>query len=80
MVFSRADRATGRGRRRRRFWAQNQIADLATQLAQLAEQVNRTSRHKGALLSEQTALQAGLQQAQSELRTQEVIRDAARRA
>jgi chromosome segregation protein len=50
----------------------NQIADLATQLAQLAEQVNRTSRHKGALLSEQTALQAGLQQAQSELRTQEV--------
>ena len=50
----------------------NQIADLAAQLAQLAERVNRTSRHKGALLSEQTALQAGLQQAQSELRTQEV--------
>ena len=30
------------------------------------------SRRKGALLSEQTQLQAGLQQAQTELRTQEV--------
>ena len=50
----------------------NQIADLKTQLAQLLEQVNDISRRKGALLAEQTALQAGLQQAQTELRAQEV--------
>jgi chromosome segregation protein len=50
----------------------NQIAGLQAQLAQLQEQINEMSRGKGALLSEQTALQAGLQQAQSELRTQEV--------
>ncbi|HUS37214.1 MAG TPA: chromosome segregation protein SMC, partial [Verrucomicrobiae bacterium] len=36
------------------------------------EQVNEASRVKGALQSEQTALQASLQQAQTELRTQEV--------
>jgi chromosome segregation protein len=50
----------------------NQIAELETQLAQLQEQVNTISRSKGALQSEQTGLQAGLQEAQSELRVQEV--------
>ncbi len=50
----------------------NQIAELQTVLAQLQEQVNEGSKRKGALLSEQTALQASLQQAQTELRTQEV--------
>ena len=50
----------------------NQIAELETQLAQAQEQVNEASRRKGSLLSEQTSLQASLQQAQSELRTQEV--------
>ena len=50
----------------------NQIAELEGQLAKTGEQVNELSRRKGALLSEQTALQAGLQQAQTELRTQEV--------
>ena len=39
---------------------------------QLQEQVNEISRGKGALLNEQTELQASLQQAQTELRTQEV--------
>ncbi len=50
----------------------NEIADLERQLAALAEQVAEASRRKGALQSEQTALQAGLQQAQTELRAQEV--------
>ncbi len=38
----------------------------------MQESVDEASRQKGALLSEQTQLQAGLQQAQTELRTQEV--------
>ncbi len=50
----------------------NQIAELAQLVERLQESVNDLSRKKGALQSEQTALQAGLQQAQSELRTQEV--------
>ena len=50
----------------------NQIAELQTAAAKLLEQVNEASRRKGALLSEQTELQASLQQAQTELRTQEV--------
>ena len=41
-------------------------------LAELQEQVAEISRAKGALQSEQTELQAGLQQAQTELRAQEV--------
>jgi chromosome segregation protein len=50
----------------------NQIKELQAQLATLQEQVNEISRGKGALQSEQTALQASLQQAQTELRAQEV--------
>jgi chromosome segregation protein len=50
----------------------NQIAGLQTETAALQESVAEVSRGKGALLSEQTQLQAGLQQAQTELRTQEV--------
>jgi len=50
----------------------NQIAELQTYLTRLQGQLNDTSRSKGALLSEQTALQAGLEQARSELRAQEV--------
>jgi len=50
----------------------NQIADLQTELAELQARVAETSRRRGALLSEQTELQAGLQQAQTELREQEV--------
>ncbi len=50
----------------------NQISELQGIIAQLQEQINEISRCKGALLSEQTELQASLQQAQSELRTQEV--------
>ncbi len=50
----------------------NQIAELETQLTQLQERVNESSRKKGALQSEQTTLQASLQQAQTELRAQEV--------
>ena len=50
----------------------NQITDLQSHLGQAQEQVNELSRRKGALLSEQTSLQAGLQQAQTELRQQEV--------
>ena len=50
----------------------NQIADLRVLTQQLLEQVEEGSRRKGALQSEQTALVAGLQEAQSELRTQEV--------
>ncbi|HEX3800994.1 MAG TPA: chromosome segregation protein SMC [Verrucomicrobiae bacterium] len=50
----------------------NQITELQAQLAQAQEQVSELSRNKGVLLSEQTLLQAGLQQAQTELRQQEV--------
>ena len=50
----------------------NQIAELRSTLGQSQEQINEFSRRKGALLSEQTSLQASLQQAQNELRQQEV--------
>jgi len=50
----------------------NQIAELQTCLARLRNQVNDTSRHKGTLLSEQVALQAGLQEAQAELQARQV--------
>ena len=50
----------------------NQIAELKTALAGLQEKVGEASRRKGALQSEQTTLQASLQQAQTELRAQEV--------
>ncbi len=50
----------------------NQIDELRAGLAQLQEQVNEASRAKGALQSEQTALQASLEQVRTELRSQEV--------
>lgn len=50
----------------------NQIAELQAQLAQLQEQINEISRRKGALVSEQTEIQASLEQARTELRAQEV--------
>ena len=50
----------------------NQIAELQTALAVLQEQVNEVSRRKGALISEQTEIQASLEEARTELRAQEV--------
>ena len=50
----------------------NQIAELRICLGGLQNRVHETSRTKGTLLGEQTALEAGLQQAQTELRDQEV--------
>ncbi|HAM71370.1 MAG TPA: chromosome segregation protein SMC, partial [Verrucomicrobiales bacterium] len=50
----------------------NQIAELQAAMAQLVEQSNELSRSKGVLVSEQTALQAGLHEAQTALREQEV--------
>ena len=50
----------------------NQIAELRGSAAALQERVHEASRRKGALHGEQTQLQAGWQQAQTELRTQEV--------
>ena len=50
----------------------NQILELESALARLQEQVAEISRRKGTLQGEQTELQAGLQQAQTELRAQEV--------
>jgi chromosome segregation protein len=50
----------------------NQIAELQQAAAQIQEQVNEASKTKGALLSEQTQLQASLHQAKTELHTQEV--------
>jgi chromosome segregation protein len=50
----------------------NQITELQAELAELQELVEEASRKRGALLSEQTELQASLQQAQTELRQQEV--------
>ena len=50
----------------------NQIAELSTALARLSEQTAEVSRRRGALQAEQADLQAGLLQAQTELRAQEV--------
>jgi chromosome segregation protein len=50
----------------------NQIAELQAHLDQLQAQIAENSRRKGALLDEQTALQASLQTEQNELRAQEV--------
>src|SRR6185436_4244666 len=50
----------------------NQITGLQSHLSQLQTEINEASRNKGTLLSEQTQLQASLQQEQTELRTQEV--------
>lgn len=50
----------------------NQIEELTAVLNQLTEQVTEASRRKGAIQSEQTALQAGLEQARTELRSREV--------
>jgi chromosome segregation protein len=50
----------------------NQIEQLRVEAERLQEQIAEASRAKGALQSEQTALQASLQQAQTDLRTQEV--------
>jgi chromosome segregation protein len=50
----------------------NQIAELQAELAELQTLVEEASRKRGALMSEQTELQASLQQAQTELRQQEV--------
>jgi chromosome segregation protein len=50
----------------------NQIAELQNELAELQTLVEEASKKRGAILSEQTELQASLQQAQTELREQEV--------
>ncbi len=50
----------------------NQILELQAVVAELQEKVAEASRRRGALLSEQTELQASLQEAQTELRQQEV--------
>ena len=50
----------------------NQITELQTEVTGLQERVAEASRKRGALLSEQTELHASLQQAQTELREQEV--------
>ena len=50
----------------------NQIAELQSALSLLQQQANEVSRGKGALQAEQAELQASLQQAQTELRAQEV--------
>jgi chromosome segregation protein len=50
----------------------NQILELQAELTDLQNLVAEASRKRGALLSEQTELQASLQQAQTELREQEV--------
>jgi chromosome segregation protein len=50
----------------------NQILELQAELAELQKQVEEASCKRGALLSEQTELQASLQAAQTELRQQEV--------
>jgi chromosome segregation protein len=50
----------------------NQITELQVALSGIQEKVAEISRRKGALQSEQTELQASLQEAQTELRQQEV--------
>ncbi len=50
----------------------NQIAELQGELAGILVQVEEAGRRKGALQAEQTALQASLEQARTELRQHEV--------
>ncbi len=50
----------------------NQITELQAELNELQQLVEGASQKRGELLSEQTELQASLQQAQTELRVQEV--------
>ena len=50
----------------------NQISELHGELTEVSTRVAAMSRKRGALLNEQTELQASLQQAQTELREQEV--------
>jgi chromosome segregation protein len=50
----------------------NQITELQNELTEIQNRVAGASRKRGALLSEQTELQASLQQAQTELRDREV--------
>ena len=50
----------------------NQIAELRSGLTALQDQVAEISRNKGALKGEQAELEASVQQAQTELRAQEV--------
>jgi chromosome segregation protein len=50
----------------------NQIAELQAEIAALQETLAEASRRQGALQSEQTALQAHLEQVRTELRQQEV--------
>ena len=50
----------------------NQIAELQGELAALQVKAEEAGRRKGALQSEQTTLQAGLEQARTELRQHEV--------
>jgi chromosome segregation protein len=50
----------------------NQIAELQNDLTEIQNRVAGASRKRGALLNEQTELQASLQAAQTELREQEV--------
>jgi chromosome segregation protein len=50
----------------------NQIAELQGELTEIQNRVAEASRKRGVLLGEQTELQASLQQAQTELREQEV--------
>ena len=50
----------------------NQIVDLQVTLAQIQERINELSRRKGTLQSEQTEIQAGLEEARTEMRAQEV--------
>jgi chromosome segregation protein len=50
----------------------NQISELQGELTEVQTRVAEMSRKRGALLGEQTELQASLQQAQTELREQEV--------
>ena len=74
-AFTPAAAATGTAtaKRRPRSWAaRTRSPNCSRHWHKLQEQVAEISRRKGALQSEQTELQAGLQQAQTELREQEV--------
>ncbi len=50
----------------------NQVTELQAAIVKIQQQVDEASRRKGVLQSEQTELQASLQEAQTELRTQEM--------
>ena len=71
-VYTGGSSSNGSGQAASILARKNQIAGLRTGLEELQHDIERISRYRGTLQGEQTALQASLEAARSELRAQEV--------